>query len=72
MKILCIVTENGLVPKYDSDREEFRSLKRNTDVLVEVGQKRNYEFHKKVFLPFLSLRMTIFLNGWKILLTYIQ
>lgn len=49
MKILCIVTENGLVPKYDSDREEFRSLKRNTDVLVEVGQKRNYEFHKKFF-----------------------
>ena len=38
MKILCIVTENGLAPKYDSDREEFRSLKRNTDVLVEVGQ----------------------------------
>lgn len=49
MKILCIVTENGLVPKYYSDREEFRSLKRNTDVLVEVGQKRNYEFHKKFF-----------------------
>lgn len=49
MKILCIVTENGLAPKYDSDREEFRSLKRNTDVLVEVGQKRNYEFHKKFF-----------------------
>lgn len=49
MKILCIVTENGLVHKYDSDREEFRSLKRNTDVLVEVGQKRNYEFHKKFF-----------------------
>lgn len=52
MKILCIVTENGLVPKYDSDREEFRSLKRNTDVLVEVGQKRNYEFHKKFFCPY--------------------
>lgn len=49
MKILCIVTENGLAPKYDSDREEFRSLKRNTDVLVEVGQKRSYEFHKKFF-----------------------
>lgn len=49
MKILCVVTENGLVPKYDSDREEFSQLKRNTDVLVEVGQKRNYEFHKKFF-----------------------
>ena len=49
MKILCIVTDNGLVPKYDSDREEFSILKRNTDVLVEVGQKRNYEFHKKFF-----------------------
>lgn len=49
MKILCVVTENGLVPKYDSDREEFSRLKRNTDVLVEVGQKRNYEFHKKFF-----------------------
>lgn len=49
MKILCVVTENGLAPKYDSDREEFSRLKRNTDVLVEVGQKRNYEFHKKFF-----------------------
>ena len=49
MKILCVVTENGLVPKYDSGREEFSRLKRNTDVLVEVGQKRNYEFHKKFF-----------------------
>ena len=49
MKILCVVTENGLVPKYDSDREEFSRLKRNTDVLVEVGKKRNYEFHKKFF-----------------------
>lgn len=49
MKILCVVTENGLVPKYESDREEFKALKRNTDVLVECGQKRNYEFHKKFF-----------------------
>lgn len=49
MKILCVVTENGLAPKYDSDREEFSRLKRNTDVLVEVGKKRNYEFHKKFF-----------------------
>ena len=49
MKILCVVTENGLAPKYDSDREEFSRLKRNTDVLVEVGQKRNYVFHKKFF-----------------------
>lgn len=51
MKILCVVTENGLAPKYDSDREEFSRLKRNTDVLVEVGQKRNYEFHKKILCP---------------------
>ena len=49
MKILCVVTENGLAPKYDSDREEFSRLKRNTDVLVEVGQKRSDEFHKKFF-----------------------
>lgn len=49
MKILCIVTDTGLTPKYDSDREEFRNLKRNSEVLAEIRKARNIEFHKKYF-----------------------
>lgn len=49
MKILCVVTDTGLAPKYDSDREEFKKLKRNSEVLVEIKKGRNIEFHKKYF-----------------------
>lgn len=49
MKILCIATENGLVPKYESDREEYRKVKKGSEVVVSVGKERNYEFHKKFF-----------------------
>ena len=49
MKILCVVTATGLAPKYDSDREEFKKLKRNSEVVVEIKKGRNIEFHKKYF-----------------------
>ena len=49
MKILCVVTDTGLAPKYDSDREEFKKLKRNSEVVVEIKKGRNIEFHKKYF-----------------------
>lgn len=49
MKILCIATENGLVPKYDRDREEYRKVKKGSEVVVSVGKERNYGFHKKFF-----------------------
>lgn len=49
MKILCVVTDTGLAPKYDSDREEFKKLKRNSEVVAEIKKGRNIEFHKKYF-----------------------
>lgn len=49
MKFLCVVTDTGLAPKYDSDREEFKKLKRNSEVVVEIKKGRNIEFHKKYF-----------------------
>lgn len=49
MKISCVVTDTGLAPKYDSDREEFKKLKRNSEVVVEIKKGRNIEFHKKYF-----------------------
>lgn len=49
MKILCVITEAGLTPKYESDREEFKKLKRNAEVVVEIKKGRNIEFHKKYF-----------------------
>lgn len=49
MKILCVITETGLTPKYESDREEFKKLKRNAEVVVEIKKGRNIEFHKKYF-----------------------
>lgn len=49
MKILCVITETGLTPKHESDREEFKKLKRNAEVVVEIKKGRNIEFHKKYF-----------------------
>lgn len=49
MKILCVVTDTGLAPKYDSDREEFKKLKRNSEVVAEIKKGRSIEFHKKYF-----------------------
>lgn len=41
MKILCVITETGLTPKYESDREEFKKLKRNAEVVVTKWMKRS-------------------------------
>lgn len=49
MKIYCRVTENGLIPLYDSDMEQKRRLKIGSDVEVDIKKARNYEFHKKFF-----------------------
>lgn len=49
MKILCQVTELGLMPMYDSDLEEKRKLKIGSTVLCDVKKPRNYKFHKKFF-----------------------
>lgn len=49
MRIYCRVTDNGLVPMYDSDLEEKRRLKIGTDVLCDIKKPRNYKFHKKFF-----------------------
>ena len=49
MDIYCRVTEQGLVPMYDSDLEEKRRLKIGDTVLCKISRPRNYEFHKKFF-----------------------
>lgn len=47
MKIYCRVTEQGLVPMYDSDYDEKHRLKVGEDVLCTITRPRNYEFLKK-------------------------
>lgn len=49
MDIYCIVTDNGLVPVYDSDLENRQRLRTGARVLCRVSRPRNYEFHKKFF-----------------------
>lgn len=49
MKIYCRVTENGLIPLYDSDMEQKRKLKIGSDVEVDIKKARNYKFHKRFF-----------------------
>ncbi|MBP1615883.1 MAG: hypothetical protein H6Q13_3331 [Bacteroidetes bacterium] len=49
MKIFCRVTEDGLIPLYDSDMDEKRKLKTGSDVEVDIKNARNYEFHKRFF-----------------------
>ena len=56
MEIFCRVTENGLVPMYDSDLEERKRLKLGSDVLCKITKPRNYEFHKKYIA---LLRLTV-------------
>lgn len=49
MDIYCQVTDQGLVPMYDSDYDEKRRLRLGDLVLCTVKRPRNYEFHKKFF-----------------------
>lgn len=55
MKIYCRVTDLGLVPMYDSDYEEKKRLKVGDTVLCDIKKPRNYEFHKKFLLWYVSL-----------------
>lgn len=70
MDIYCRVTEQGLVPMYDSDLEEKRRLKIGDTVLCKISRPRNYEFHKKFFalvrLTYENLpeRLHYMLNIW--------
>lgn len=47
MKIYCRVTEQGLIPMYNSDYDEKKRLKVGDNVLCDIKRPRNYEFHKK-------------------------
>jgi hypothetical protein len=49
MEIYCQVTQQGLVPMYDSDYEEKKKLKQGEKVLVTIKRPRNYENHKRFF-----------------------
>lgn len=49
MEIYCRVTDQGLVPMYDSDLSEKQRLRNGDAVLCTIRRPRNYEFHKKYF-----------------------
>lgn len=49
MDIYCQVTDQGLVPMYESDYDEKKRLKLGDTVLCTIRKPRNYEFHKKFF-----------------------
>lgn len=49
MEIYCRVTDQGLVPMYDSDLAEKQRLRNGDTVLCTIRRPRNYEFHKKYF-----------------------
>ena len=49
MDIYCQVTDQGLVPMYESDYDEKKRLKLGDTVLCTIKKPRNYEFHKKFF-----------------------
>lgn len=49
MEIYCRVTDQGLVPMYDSDLSEKQRLRNGDTVLCTIRRPRNYEFHKKYF-----------------------
>lgn len=49
MEIYCQVTQQGLIPLYDSDLEQKRRLKTGSTVLCRISKPRNLRFHKKFF-----------------------
>ena len=56
MDIYCRVTDIGLIPMYDSDRDEKHRLRIGDNVLCTIKRPRNYDFHKKYFA---LLRLTV-------------
>lgn len=49
MELYCKVTSNGLVPLDDNDLSNYRKLKLESDVRVQITQPRNIKFHRKLF-----------------------
>jgi len=50
MKILMVKKlNNSLVCAFDSDFEEFKKIKANETIEVEIVKKRNIKFHRKFY-----------------------
>ena len=49
MKFWAQIGIGGIHPLHNSDDEELRKLKLNTDYKFTVTKPRNYEYHKKFF-----------------------
>lgn len=50
MKIYAEIGFNNTIkPLFDSDYEALKKVPKNTEVEVEIKQKRNIRFHKKAF-----------------------
>lgn len=50
MKFHAQINAQGkIVTLYDSDYESFKKVRRDTDLLIDIKQPRNYKFHKKFF-----------------------
>ena len=50
MKFHAQINAQGkIVTLYDSDYEAFKKVRRDTDLLIDIKQPRNYKFHKKFF-----------------------
>ena len=50
MKIYAeIGFNNNIKPLFDSDYEALKKVPKNTEVEIEIKQKRNIRFHKKAF-----------------------
>lgn len=50
MKFQAEINNVGrVIPLYDSDYENFKKVRRNHPIEIEIKVKRNYKFHKKFF-----------------------
>lgn len=67
MRLICRVTQQGLLPLYGSDYDEHKRLKEGDEVVVEIKRARNVKFHKKYF-ALLRLAHALFAvpnGGWR-------
>ncbi|MHA1989172.1 MAG: DUF1367 family protein [Promethearchaeota archaeon] len=50
MKLFAEIGFNNTIkPSFDSDYEQLKKVPKNTEVEVEIKQKRNIQFHRKSF-----------------------
>lgn len=49
MKINLVVTDIGLIPATDDDKEQLKAVKRGTVVEAKITEYRNYKFLRKYF-----------------------